>query len=133
VPAPIVPGRNLPTAAGHSLDSAEHTSEHTRRERSMAFSAPWPVISGKPYRIRQVLGHDPHDLSDFAGHTTFVLDLDGQDYTVRGDGLRTDDGAQVYEKDDHGHGKDVRVWAIRHDAPSNSFTAEHFGPWPSHT
>jgi hypothetical protein len=98
----------------------------------MTSSTPWPVISGRAYRVRLVLGHAPHDLSDFAGQTAFVLKVEGQEYTVMGVGLRTDDGAQVFEKDDEGHGKDVRVWSVRHDAGSNSFTAEHCGPWGRH-
>jgi hypothetical protein len=101
----------------------------------MTFSAPRPVVSGKPYQVRQVLGHEPRDLSDFAGQTTFDLHVDsevdseGQDYTVMGIGVRIDDAVEVFEKDEQGHGKDFRVWTVRHTGSSTSFTAEHRSPW----
>lgn len=100
----------------------------------MTFSAPRPVVSGKPYRVRRVLGHDPHDLSDFAGQTAFDLDVgpEAEEYSVMGAGLSTGDGVQVFEKDDEGYGKDVRVWTVRHDPSTSLFSAEHCGPWPGH-
>ena len=91
----------------------------------MTFQSPRPVGSGKPYVVRQVRGRVPHDLSDFVGQTFFVLDVDGEDYLVCGPGVEVDGQVRVFEKDEEGYGKDIRVWTVRPPVDSTSFTAEH--------
>ena len=93
----------------------------------MSAITPRPVISGKPYLVRQVQDRTPEQLEDFAGDTTFVLDLDGEDYTVQGPGVEIDLGVRVYEKSDHGFGKDIRCWLVRSAPDGNAFTATHLG------
>jgi hypothetical protein len=96
----------------------------------MPFSAPTPVISGKPYLVIKVRDHPPTTLDDFLGETSFVLNLDGAPYPVRGSGAAMAKGVHVHEKDAQGSGKDIRVWAI-HAGPTDAgstpdeFTAEH--------
>lgn len=92
----------------------------------MSFTAR-PVVSGKPYAIVEVRGHVPAGLADFAGDTTFLLDLDGEDYRVWGPGVRDGGLVRVYEKSDDGLGKDVRVWLVHAVPDSTLFTATHLG------
>jgi hypothetical protein len=92
----------------------------------MSIPTPHPVVSGTPYVVREVRGRSPERLSDFAGQTTFVLRHEGQeDYVVCGAGVDGEDEVRVFEKDGHGYGKDVRVWSVRRQAGTDSFTAEH--------
>jgi hypothetical protein len=91
----------------------------------MTFSTLRSVASGKPYPVREVSGRRPRDLADFAGQTDVVLDLDGEDYAVHGVGVTAGDVVRVFEKDEQGFGKDVRVWAVRQDSSAGAFTAEH--------
>jgi hypothetical protein len=93
----------------------------------MSFITPGPVISGKPYEVRLVHDRAPDRLDDFLGDTTFVLDLDGEDYTVKGPGIKVDPGVRVFEKDDDGFGKDIRVWMVCPTSTGNAFTATHIG------
>ena len=93
------------------------------------FGTPRPVVSGVPYQVRQVRDHEVLGLEDFVGDTTFVLDLDGDEYRVWGPGVQDGDGVRVYEKDEQGIGKDIRVWTVRRGA-GDSYTAEHFGHVP---
>jgi hypothetical protein len=90
----------------------------------MTFSTPHAVVSGRRYQVRQVHGHVPRALSDFAGQTAFVLDLEGEDYVVYGAGVEAGGLVRVFEKDEQGYGKDIRVWSVR-QAAGGSFTAEH--------
>ena len=73
--------------------------------------------------------HDrvPDRLEDFLGDTIFVLDLDGQHYTVTGPGIPVDPGVRVFEKDDDGFGKDIRVWMVCPTSSGDAFTATHIG------
>jgi len=64
-------------------------------------------------------------LTDFAGQALFVLTVDGEDYEVRGPGIEIEGVVRVFEKDDLGHGKDIRVWTVRRHADGDDFTAEH--------
>ncbi len=89
----------------------------------MTFHARRRVVSGKPYVVRHARGHAPRELGDFAGQTSFVLDLDREEYDVRGDGVEVEGLVRVFEKDDDGQGKDIRVWAVR--LGPVGFTAEH--------
>jgi hypothetical protein len=91
----------------------------------MTFSSPLAVVSGKRYEVRRVQDHAPRELADFAGQTTFILDLEGEDYVVWGAGVRANGVVRVFEKDEQGYGKDIRVWSVRQDPVSASFTAEH--------
>ncbi|HEX2804545.1 MAG TPA: hypothetical protein VHN80_00050 [Kineosporiaceae bacterium] len=94
----------------------------------MPFSAPLPVVSGKPYRVSTVANRPPDRLEDFFGTITLVIDLDGDPYTVCGTGVELgQDRVHVYEKSDHGGGKDIRVWTIRRDDATPYFLAEHAG------
>jgi hypothetical protein len=93
----------------------------------MSATTPRSVISGKPYVVRQVRGRAPEELEDFAGDTVFVLDLDGEDYTVHGPGVEVETGMRVYEKSDHGVGKDIRCWLVRSAPDGDAFTATHVG------
>jgi hypothetical protein len=85
-----------------------------------------PVVSGKPYLVRSVRQQAPHALGDFAGDTSFVIDLDGEEYTVWGPGVEAGDLVKVYEKSDEGAGKDIRVWCVS-AAADGSFAAMHSG------
>jgi hypothetical protein len=99
------------------------------KETPLTASTPSPVGSGKPYLVRQVRGDLPRTLTDFAGQTWFVLDMEGEGYTVRGAGVEADGVVRVFEKDEHGYGKDVRVWTVRQSRSGGaSFTAEHAAP-----
>jgi hypothetical protein len=94
----------------------------------MPFSAPRPVVSGKPYCVSTVASRTPGRLDDFLGTITLVIDLDGDPYTVCGTGVEIDpDCVHVYEKSDHGAGKDIRVWTVRRNDLTPSFLAEHVG------
>jgi hypothetical protein len=93
----------------------------------MPFTTPQTVISGKPYAVRLVRDHTPKRLEEFLGDTAFVLDLDGEDYTVKGPGVQVDLGARVFEKDDDGFGKDIRVWMVCPPSSGDAFTATHIG------
>jgi hypothetical protein len=86
---------------------------------------PRSVVSGTQYAVRHVHGRVPSELADFAGQTLFALTVEGEDYEVRGPGIETDGVVRVYEKDDLGHGKDVRVWTVRRHADDGCFAAEH--------
>ena len=93
----------------------------------MSFTTPQPVISGKPYHVRSVRDRVPDALDDFLGQTTFVLDMDGQDYVVQGPGIDADPGVRVYEKCDEGFGKDIRAWLVCPVSDGDGFTAMHVG------
>lgn len=93
----------------------------------MSFSAPRPVVSGKPYLVRQLAGHEPHELNDFVGDSRLVLDLDGDEYTVCGPGVQGDGCVRIYEKSDEGAGKDIRVWAVHPSGQQGIFTATAVG------
>jgi hypothetical protein len=95
----------------------------------MSFTTPRPVISGKPYAVRSVHDRTPDRLDDFLGDTTFVLDLDmeGELYRVTGPGISVDPGVRVFEKDDDGVGKDIRVWMVCQASTGDAFTATHIG------
>jgi hypothetical protein len=78
--------------------------------------------------VRSVRDRTPDRLDDFVGDTAFVLDLDGEDYTVTGPGIHVDPGVRVFEKDDNGFGKDIRVWTVRPASSQDTFTATHISP-----
>jgi hypothetical protein len=82
-----------------------------------------------PYAVREVRDREVLALEDFLGDTTFVLDLDGDEYRVWGPGVPDVDGVRVYEKDEQGVGKDIRVWTVRR-RNGDVYTAEHFGHVP---
>jgi hypothetical protein len=89
----------------------------------MTFNPPRSVVSGEPYIVRQVHDRHPERLDDFAGETTFVVDLDDEGYRVCGPGVPADESVRVFEKSDEGAGKDVRVWLVRPAEGGDSFTA----------
>lgn len=93
----------------------------------MSFTSPGPVVSGKPYAVRSVHDRTPDRLDDFIGDTTFVLDLDGEDYTVCGPGIHVAPGVRVFEKTEDGFGKDIRAWMVCPPSASEAFTATHIG------
>jgi hypothetical protein len=91
----------------------------------MTFQAPRSVGSGVPYPVREVHGRAPDGLADFAGQTSFLLDVDGEDYRVEGPGggggragSRVREGRAVV-------GKDIRVWRVRPSSDGAGFAAEH--------
>ena len=91
----------------------------------MTFQAPRSIGSGVPYPVLEVHGRAPDGLADFAGQTSFLLDVDGEDYRVEGPGLEGDGQVRVYEKDEQGYGKDIRVWTVRPSTDGAGFAAEH--------
>jgi hypothetical protein len=91
----------------------------------MTFQAPRSVGSGVPYPVREVHGRAPDGLADFAGQTSFLLDVDGEGYRVEGPGVEEDGQVRVFEKDEQGYGKDIRVWTVRPAADGAGFAAEH--------
>ena len=93
----------------------------------MSYTTPRSVISGKPYAVRLVHDREPHRLDDFLGDTTFVLDLEGEDYRVCGPGIPADSGARVFEKSDDGAGRDVRAWLVCPTPDGAAFAAVHLG------
>jgi hypothetical protein len=93
----------------------------------LSFTTPRSVISGKPYLVRSVHDRVPAHLDDFLGQTSFVLDLDGEDYAVHGPGIDADPGVRVYEKSDEGFGKDIRAWLVCPVSDGDGFTAMHIG------
>jgi hypothetical protein len=93
----------------------------------MSYTTPGSVISGKPYSVQSVHDRTPDRLDDFLGDTTFILDLDGQHYTVSGPGIYVDPGVRVFEKDDDGFGRDIRVWMVCAASSGDRFTATHIG------
>jgi hypothetical protein len=96
----------------------------------LVFEAPQSVVSGRPYQVREVRDHSVLGLEDFVGDTNFVLDFDGEEYRVCGPGVSDGEAVRVYEKDEHGMGKDVRVWTVRRGA-GDVYTAEHLGQVPA--
>jgi hypothetical protein len=99
------------------------------REVRLVFGTPRAVVSGVPYPVREVRDREVLGLEDFLGDTTFVLDMDGDQYLVCGPGIPDGDGVRVYEKDEQGAGKDIRVWEVRRGS-GDVYTAEHFGHVP---
>jgi hypothetical protein len=93
----------------------------------MSATTPRSVISGKPYPVVQVDDRAPATLDDFTGETTFLIDLDGQSYLVSGPGVPVEDGVRVFEKSEHGVGKDIRTWLVCPSAHEASFVATHLG------
>jgi hypothetical protein len=91
----------------------------------MTFQAPRSVGSGVPYPVREVHRRAPDGLSDFVGQTSFLLDMYGEDYLVEGPGVEEDGQVRVFEKDEQGYGKDIRVWTVRPCADGTGFAAEH--------
>jgi hypothetical protein len=91
----------------------------------MTFQAPRSIGSGVRYPVREVHGRAPDGLADFAGQTSFLLDVDGEDYRVEGPGLEGDGQVRVFEKDEQGFGKDIRVWTVRPSDDGAGFAAEH--------
>lgn len=91
----------------------------------MTFSTARSAASGKPSPVREVAVHMPRDVTAFAGQTDVVLDLDGESHTVHGVGVAAGDVVRVFDKDEQGHGKNVRVWAVRQDGSASSYIAEH--------
>lgn len=89
----------------------------------MSFCPPRSVVSGEPYVVRRVRDHRPEHLDDFAGETTFVVDLDDEGYRVCGPGVPAGEAVRVFEKFDDGAGKDVRVWLVESADGGDSFTA----------
>jgi len=88
----------------------------------MSFTTPGSVPSAMPRPVREVGGHAAHNLSDFAGETSFVVDLDPP-VRVWGAG-RIEAGVVRFHEKDHEHGgKDIRVWTIR-DEGLRQFVAE---------
>jgi hypothetical protein len=72
------------------------------------------VASGLPYLVVSVNGHPPESLDDFAedGVTTVRASSHEQVITFHGSGRREEDCVLIYEKDQAGIGKDVRIWSI---------------------
>ena len=72
------------------------------------------VVSGLPYLVVSVNHHPPTSLDDFVAEvvTTIEATAHGQVVTFHGPGRRETDGVLIYEKDDAGVGKDVRIWRI---------------------
>ena len=93
----------------------------------MSFPAPRPVISGKPYQVRQIRGQVPRQLSDFTGETRVLIDLDGEEYTICGPGVEVEDCVRLYEKSDEGAGKDIRVWLVQPSPQEAAFLVVHAG------
>ena len=93
------------------------------------FGTPRAVVSGVPYQVRHVRDHEVLGLEDFLGDTTFVLDMEGDQYLVCGPGIPDGDGVRVFEKDEQGIGKDIRVWTVRR-CSGDVYMAEHFGHVP---
>lgn len=88
----------------------------------MTYTTPEMVVSGVPYAVVLVGGHEPADLDDFVEHSEFVLQGSTGQHVVAGEGIRHEDVVRFHEKSDHGDGKDVRVWTIR--ATDDGFCAE---------
>jgi hypothetical protein len=53
------------------------------------------------------------------------LDVDGEDYRVEGPVVEGDGQVRVFEKDEQGYGKDIRVWTVRPSTDGAGFAAEH--------
>lgn len=83
------------------------------------------VVSGRAYPVIEVAAGVPAILDDFTGNTRFVVDLDGDPYTVCGFGRHAQGGVRFYEKDSDGLGRDVRVWAVRVLVSDAGFSASH--------
>jgi hypothetical protein len=109
------------------MRDSDLAATHHRREAAMPFTTPRAVISGKPYAVQSVRDRTPERLEEFLGDTAFVLDLDGEGYMVQGPGVQVDHGVRVFEKDDDGFGKDIRVWMVCRTSTGDAFTATHIG------
>jgi hypothetical protein len=78
--------------------------------------------------VATVASRMPDCLDDFLGTITLVIDLDGEPYTVCGTGVELGhDCVRLFEKSDHGAGKDIRVWTVRRDDVTPCFVVEHGG------
>jgi hypothetical protein len=73
-----------------------------------------PVVSGAPYLVVSVNQRAPEGLEDFVIEdvTSVQATYHEQVITFHGSGRRDADGVLLYEKDQAGIGKDVRVWRI---------------------
>jgi len=76
-----------------------------------------PVASGVPYLIHSVNDHEPGALADFGpGLLGIIASFGGQTITIHGTARVDGDRAIIFEKDDHGTGRDLRTWDVhRHD------------------
>ena len=79
---------------------------------------PAVVVACAAYVVTEVGGLLPTALEEFAGLTDFVVEgLTGTNHVTCQGGEGTDGTVRFYEKDNHGTGKDVRVWTVsRRDA-----------------
>ena len=87
-------------------------------------ATPPGVASAMPYVITKVTRHVAFSNSDFVGHVSFVIDLDGHPCQIDGVGTLNGDGVRFQQKDESHDGRDVRVWQIR-GAGGAEFVAEH--------
>ncbi len=78
----------------------------------MTATTPEPVVSGLPYAVLEVDGHEPRAIADFAGVATFTLAGTSGRHVIAGEGEVIDIHVRVHEKAGVG-GKDVRVWTVR--------------------
>ena len=98
----------------HTIDSTGTTSTSD----TTSTEPPALVVSCSAYVVTQVGGRPPTALEEFAGLTDFVAEgLTGSHHVSGQGGEVVGDTVRFYEKDNHGTGKDVRVWTVcRRDA-----------------
>ncbi len=72
------------------------------------------IFSGLAYVVLSVNDRAPESLDEFlaAPVTTVEVTVDTQVVRFRGPGRREAESVLIYEKDQDGVGKDVRVWRI---------------------
>ncbi|WP_186816603.1 hypothetical protein [Cellulomonas aerilata] len=90
----------------------------------MTSSRPAMIVSGVPYAVTELEGKEPATLEAFAGPITMHTQGSTGDHEICGDGEDVHDGVvRVHEKDHHGTGKDVRVWAVSASPDEDGFVA----------
>lgn len=82
-----------------------------------------PVVSGQPYAVEVVNGHQAIDLADFVGEVTFLAHRDPYRHEVIGVGRVRGEVVVVHEKRDGHGGRDLRTWQVT--TVADGFTAEH--------
>ncbi|EYR62624.1 hypothetical protein N866_06790 [Actinotalea ferrariae CF5-4] len=80
------------------------------------------IISGVPYAVLEVDGHEPTGLGDFDGTTQLVVEGSTGRHVLMGEGCMVDGTLRFHEKTPP-DGKDVRTWAVHHD-DDGAFRAE---------
>ncbi|WP_182113182.1 MULTISPECIES: hypothetical protein [unclassified Actinotalea] len=82
------------------------------------------IVSGVPYVVRTLDGRPPVSIDEFAADVSMVVVGPTGEHTVAGCGDLISDGTvRLYQKDNDGTGKDIRVWTVSASPSDDGFVA----------